>query len=116
VWQDQNNYVRFSTVHADGAKLEMALEEGGRYRSELVANDVGTSPRLQIRSEKGRISFDVSKDGASWRPVGPTYEPSFPLAKVGFGATAADSQVRREARFRYFHVGALPSVSGQPPR
>jgi beta-xylosidase len=112
LWQSQNDYVRFSTVHANGPKLEMAIEEGGRYRSELVANDFGPRLRLKLRVAGGRVSFHASKDGVTWKAVGPVYGTTFALPKIGIGATATDSESRREARFFGLRLAPCGTAEG----
>lgn len=87
LWENQSNFIRFSSVHADGAKMEVGIESDGYYYGTLYPNSWGQYLRLKIQRRGDTYTlFAGSAVGQSWTQIGapiafPTVQP-----KVGLGA------------------------------
>lgn len=103
-WQDHNNYVRFSTAHVGGRRLEMGVELGGEYRSALEPNDFGATVHMKLTRAGDVYGFQVSRDGRDWKTLGARHEASLVDLKIGLGATSSISDRRPEASFERFVI------------
>jgi beta-xylosidase len=114
IFQDQSNYLRLATVHADGPRLEVAREVNGRYESVTLENTVRKAVELRIVKTGTHYAFQVrdaaEKDGnrqeASWIPAGDGFTADWPQLKIGLGAASPGSGAQRTARFQYFRLTA----------
>lgn len=103
-WQDHDHFVRIGSVHADGPKLNAAVEMDGVYEERMVPNPFGTDLVLRLTRRGDRWTFEAG-DGTAWVAVGAPREAAFARPRLGLGAIAPGTQRPFVATFREFRLG-----------
>ncbi len=109
VYQDHNNYLRLSHVHAGERVVEAACEVDGEYMNS--GNPVpaeGETLWLRVVKRGPRYTSAVSADGRQWTLAGRAWEATFAAPKVGLGAIAPGSGRALDAAFELFGFEPLP--------
>lgn len=104
VWQDHNNYIRFSNAWIGRRRWEMAVEKDAVFSSQQVNNSLGADAWFRIRKVGNTYTFWAAPTGTTWSQVGSAVNVNLIDRKVGLGATAGGSGRSVNALFDYFHV------------
>ncbi len=105
LWGDQSNYVRFSLVYADGAKLETSVEKAGSFSSLLTPYSMGSTVQLRIERRGTSCVCYAARPGFSgWTQIGQIMTLNPAEMQAGLGAISSISGATRTARFDYFRV------------
>lgn len=104
IWQDPDNYLRFSSLYADGKGIELGKEVNQLFTSILAPNKIGSTVLLGIEKKGITYISYMSPDGEKWTETARYEFDNLKNLKVGLVAYTASSVQKREARFDYFHV------------
>jgi len=104
VWQDSNNYIRFSSVYSNETQLEIGCELNGVYDSFHTPNELVPDIYLQIEKRGLRYLFSYSANGKEWTEIPVERRADFKHIQVGLGAISPSSGALRLAKFEFFHI------------
>lgn len=112
VWQDHNNFIRFSNASIFGQKsFEIAVETNANYASQVIAHNFSADFWLRIKKTGSLYVFYASANGSTWSLIGAPRTVNLIDRKIGFGAASPGSGRRLSAAFDYFRVeSGLSSV------
>ena len=114
LWQDHDNFIKLATVHDQRPRLEVAIETGATYKSQLFDNTLGADLRLRITRMDGRYSFAASADGRRWKPLVTDLPDTLKDLRVGFGAASPGTKESTVASFDYFRFTPLSPKTAKP--
>lgn len=111
VWENEDNYIRYTLGWDDEATMFLGVERQGFYSetlNTLASLDLET-PRLFIKArfgtESGKVEFWLSDDGAAWQDIGSVTIPqNFNNPHVGFGAVLPTGTGDVDARVHSFTI------------
>lgn len=108
-YQDHDNWVRLSTLWADGPCLAFGWEIDGEYQQVIVPNELGRALLLKMTRKENSYKAFASSDGNEWEQIGETVTVPLVCPKVGLGALATtDASSPSLAQFESFHLSLLP--------
>lgn len=108
IWQDADNYVRFSHVFAAGNKLEAAMEFDGLFSAQQRANKTGDDIYLKIQKFGESFTYFASSNGQEWQEIGFGVETEHENEKVGLFAISPASGRVLPATFDFFEIKLDP--------
>lgn len=109
VWQDHNNYIRFSNAWINGRRFEIGTETNASFDSQIINRPIPDHCWMRLRKDGNTYSFFTSSNGIQWEEIGQERTVSFIDIKAGFGASAPESGRTIPARFDYFHIEPVGS-------
>lgn len=104
VYQDHNNYVRFSNGWIDTRRWQVAHQVDGEFRDFVTPNTLGDTCWMKMVRRGRSISCYASLDGQRWYAVGGSYLADFSEVRVGFGASTPGTGRRMDVAFDFFRV------------
>ncbi len=118
IYQDHNNYVRFSNGWIDTRRWQVAHQVDGEFRDFITPNTLGDVCWMKMVRRGRSISCYASLDGQRWYAVGGSYLADFSEVRVGFGASTPGSGRRTDVAFDFFRVQRPepPRLLGTPDR
>lgn len=112
LWENQSNFIRFSTVYADEPSIEIGVEIDGYYSGTLYQNPWGQYLRLRIQRRGDQYTmYAGNPTGSGWTQLGPAVTFQAVQPKVGIGAISSISSATRTARFDYFNITVSSGVN-----
>jgi len=109
VWQEDNNYIRYSNAYIGGRKFEIGVEKNAQFTSQQLAHGYGNDYWLRIRKVGNEYRFLASADGNFWASIGSPVTASLIDRKIGFTAMSSGSGRKLPATFDFFRVVPLNS-------
>jgi beta-xylosidase len=105
LWENQSNFIRLSSIYADGARFEIGVERDGYYSGFFVDNPWGEHLRLKME-RRGDVYtlYGAGQKSDDWKQLGVPISFATVQPKVGIGAISPISGVMRTAAFDYLKL------------
>jgi len=110
VWQDHNNFIRFSDAWISERRFEVGVEQAADFVSQQQATSIGANCWMKVRKVGSLYTFYASGDGTNWSQIGTPRTANLIDVKVGFGAASPGSARALIAKFDYFHIDPISSA------
>ena len=109
IYQDDDNYIKLTSIYRDGYKLELQAEVNGTIVQQAAIPSALSTPLKIIRVGNSYSGF-YSVDGITWRGLGQSVIVDWADPRVGLMAFSELDVQQIGAYFDWFRV----KISGQP--
>lgn len=117
LWQDIDHFAKVVIVYSDEPRLEVGIEQAGKYESRLFPNPLGNDVYLRVARRGNLYTFSASRDGNRWTDLVADAPLEFKDLRVGLGAASPGPERANPpsvpAAFDFLHfrpkMGAAPN-------